>query len=141
MTIHSVVQYECKNCGTSFVPIPEAPECPKCLSKSDTVSRNFVKATIDSLEYNLCHYGLFVKTWLQLDIGNFYFFWAFRFLDFVSAELKVDGHYLLSRRLSQDQADSLASRFLEELRFEESASYWKQGLRPYLSLLLRRGPK
>jgi len=141
MTIHSDVKYKCKNCDTPFVPIPEAPNCPKCLCKSDTVFPDFVKNTIDSAQFNLSHYGMFIKMWLQLDIGDFYYYMAFQFLKYVCSELKVDKYHLLSRRFSKAHAYLLASRFLNELKYEEGASHWKHGLSTYLSLLLQRESK
>lgn len=137
MTIHSDVKYKCKNCDTPFVPIPEAPNCPKCLCKSDTVFPDFVKDTIDSAQFNLSHYGMFVKMWLELNVGDFYYFWAFRFLHYVCSELKVDKYHLLSRGFSKAHADLLASRFLNQLEYKESQSHWKHGLATYLSLLLQ----
>jgi hypothetical protein len=139
MTIHSHVEYKCEDCDTRFVPIPEAPDCPKCLCKSVTVFPDFIKDTIASALYNLSHYGMFVKMWSELSIGDFYYFWAFRFLDYVCSELKADKYHLLFRGFSKAQADLLASRFLNQLKYKESESYWKYGLATYLSLLLQRG--
>jgi len=140
MTIHSNVKYKCKNCDTDFVPIPEVPYCPKCFRKSDTVFPDFVKNTIASTQYNLSAYGMFVKMWLTIDVGDFYYSWAFSFLDWVCSELKEDKYHLLSRRFSQIEAYSLARQFLNQLNYEEGASYWRHGLRTYLSLLLQRNP-
>ena len=138
MTIHSKVQYKCKECDAPFVPIPEAPNCPKCLHKADTVFLDFVKNTIESAQFNLSHYGMFVKMWLTMGIGDTYYFSAFQFLNWVCSELKVDKYELLSRRYSKARTDWLARRFLNQLSYEEGTSYMKHGLKPYLSLLLRR---
>jgi hypothetical protein len=137
MTIHSRVKYKCESCDTPFVPIPEAPNCPKCLYKSDTVFPDFIKDTIDSAQFNLSHYAKFATTWLTLGSGDSYYYLAFQFLDYVCSELKLDKYHLLYRGFSKAQADLLASRFLNQLK--ESESYWKHGLATYLSLLLQRG--
>ena len=138
MTIHSNVKYKCKNCDTPFVPIPEAPNCPKCFRKSDTVFPDFVKNTIKSAQYNLSAYGMFMKMWFTIDIGDFYYYMAFQFLKYVCSELKEDKYHLLSRRFSHIEAYSLARQFLHQLNYEGGASYWRLGLRPYLMLLLQR---
>ena len=138
MTMHSHVDYKCKYCDSPFVPIPEAPNCPKCLHKSDTVFPDFVKNTIKSAQYNLSAYGMFIKMWLTIDIGDFYYYMAFQFLKYVCSELKEDKYHLLSRSFSHFEAYLLARRFLDRLNYEEGASHWRHGLRPYLMLLLQR---
>lgn len=137
MTIHSDVEYKCKYCDTRFVPIPEVPYCPRCFRNSDTVFPDFVKNTIKSAQFNLSAYGMFVKMWMQMDIGDFYYSMAFHFLKYVCSELKEDKYHLLSRSFSHTEAYSLARQFLNQLNYEEGAAYWRHGLRTYLSLLLQ----
>jgi len=50
--------------------------------------------------------------WLTLNIGDSYYYLAFRFLDYVCSELKTDKNQLLSGTLSKVQIDLLASQFL-----------------------------
>ena len=140
MTMHSDVEYKCKNCDTDFVPIPEVRYCPKCFRDSDTVFPDFVKNTIESAQFNLSAYGMWVKMWFTIDIGDFYYFWAFSFLDWVCSELKEDKYHLLSRSFSHIEAYLLARAFLNHLNYEEGAAYWRHGLRTYLMLLLQRNP-
>ncbi len=138
MTIHSDVEYKCKYCDTPFVPIPQSPNCPKCNRKSKVVFPDFVNEALDSARFNLSHYGMFVKMWLTLNVGDSYFYLAFRFLDYVCSELKADKYQLLSRTLSKAQIDLLTSQFLSQTKLVDSPPYWKHGLTTYLSLLLQR---
>ncbi|MFC1927356.1 hypothetical protein ACFLW7_02110 [Chloroflexota bacterium] len=139
MTIHSNTEYKCKYCDYRFVPIPEAPNCPKCLRKSDTLFPDFVKNTIDSAQFNLSRYGMFIKMWATLDVGDFYYLWAFHFLNWVCSELNVDKYKLLSIRFSRARTDWLASRYLHQLQYKDPETYCRMyTLKPYLSLLLQR---
>jgi len=137
MTIHSRVKHKCEHRGITFVRIPESPECPKCRVKADVLFPDFIKDTLESVEYNLSHYGMFVKMWSFLTVGDFYYFWAFRFLDYVCSQLKVDKYHLLSKTIPKAQVDSLTSQFLNQLKYKDSQDYWKHGLKPYLLLLLQ----
>lgn len=138
MTVHSDVDNKCKYCDTPFVPIPELPTCPKCQRKSDVIFADFVKDTIFSAQFNVSHYHSFIPpAWYVGTIGDHYYNIAFRFLDYVCAELRARKRNLLSRKFSEAQIDLLASQFLEMLDFGEQ-SYRRDRFKTYLSLLLTR---
>ncbi len=140
MTIHSKVDSKCKYCDTPFVPIPESPNCPKCQRKSRKVFPNFVKETVRSAEFNRWKYRSFMTTWAVCNIGDRYYMVAFKFLNYVCAQLKARKGKLLSRKFSEAQVDALTSQFLEMCDFGEQP-YWRDGFKTYLSLLLTRESK
>lgn len=120
MTIHSKVSYQCKFCCTNFVPIPEAPNCPRCQEIADGIFVDFVADTICSAKFNLSNYHSFYPgAWYVGTLGDHYYMMAFFFLDYVCGELKARKRNLLSRKFSETQVDALASQFLTAKGFPE----------------------
>lgn len=136
MTLHSKVEYKCTQCETRFVPIPEAPQCPKCGAKSDTVFPDFIQDALKSTQFNLNSYGMWMKMWMTLTIGDWYYYVAFNFLGYACKELGEDKWHFLFKSYTKQQADELASQYYQKL-CKRTEPYWEHGLPPYLSLLLQ----
>jgi len=138
MTKHSDVDNKCKHCGTFFVPIPEAPNCPKCNRKSDVIFNDFLKDTIRSVMFNLKGYhGFLPLAWRELKIGDYYFWVAFNVLNYVALRLGARKSRLLYRKISQGEVYYLTLEFLEAWDFGEQ-SYSSESFKTYLPLLLNR---
>jgi len=136
MTLHSNVNYNCKNCGVNFVPLPVFKKCPKCNYKSTKVFNHFIEETIRSALFNLTNYGSFIPYgWGVFTIGDHYYWLAFQFLSFASLSLKVAEKDLFGKEISENIARKLALKFLDRLDFGEQ-SYMANTLEIYFVRLL-----
>jgi len=136
MTLHSNVNYKCKNCGLYFIPLPKFKICPKCNHKSIKVFNYFIEETIRSALYNLTRYGSFIPpVWLTRTIGDQYYLIAFEFLYFTSSTLKVAEKDLFSQEISENIAQKLALKFLDRIDFGEHR-YMANTLEIYFVCLL-----
>jgi len=138
MTIHSGVDYKCKHCGAAFVPIPESPDCPKCGQKSEVIFSEFIDEALRSALYNIGKYGKVVPPgWGVFGTGDWYYWITFQFISFISHELKTEEIEVLFRGFSENDAQSLASRFLSRSDFGDE-SYLIDHIKVYLTRLLHR---
>lgn len=136
MTLHSRIEYKCRNCGTDFIPTPILSTCPKCGYRSSKVFNNFIEETIRSALYNLTNYGSFIPHgWGTFTIGDHYYWLAFRFLSFASYSLKVDEQKLLGKDISENTARKLASKFLDKINFGKQG-YMANAFGVYFARLL-----
>ena len=136
MTIHSSVDYKCEFCDTYFVPLAEAPNCPRCDARADTIYDDFVWATLDSALFNLRRYhSVFPPAWSVGTIGDHYYLNAFLFLSFVCSEVPVSKRKILKRVFSQNEIDTLTTKFVGMTHFGDE-SYRMNGFKVYFTLLL-----
>jgi len=146
MTLHSDVEYKCKYCDTHFVPIPEAPNCPKCSRKSETVYANFVRDTIHLAPYvEISRRVTLSSQWSVTNTGDLYYFRAFQFFRYACLVLEISEEELLERRFSKAQIDWLVSKYLNILslifKYDDDQPYWRHIWKTYFSLLLTREPE
>jgi hypothetical protein len=138
MTIHSGVDYKCEQCGADFVPITESPNCPKCSRASEVIFSEFIDEALRSALYNIGKYRSVVPpAWGIFGTGDAYYWITFQFISFISHELKTEEVEVLFRGFAENQAQSLASKFLSRFDFGDK-SYLTEHMKVYLTSLLHR---
>jgi hypothetical protein len=119
MTHHSDVNYQCRACGTGYIPLPGYPQCPKCSTLSAMIFSDFVEDALHSAIYNLwSHRNFDPGIWGTFTTGDAYYALAFDFLIFTAGALKVPQSKLLATLVTRTQAQELAEKFISGTNLE-----------------------
>ena len=134
-----------KYCGASFVPIPEASNCPNCGLKSQEVfNKNSLYEVFTSATFNISSprsKSVIPIAWWISGIGDWYYRMTFQFISFsVSEELKIEEREVLQREYSEITVQPLVSRFLEYVNFGKT-DYLKNQLKAYTYLVFLSSAK
>ncbi len=112
MTIKSQIDSACPTCALAWLPYEPGLKCPRCgRSIPDQDSTAIVQETLDSAKFNKRLYGKFeLEFWITRRLGDRYFAWAFKALDFAEQNPEMS-------------AEKAALASLMELDLEEMTPY------------------